>query len=160
MAFLTLDVLHKPDHSAAMTASSTLFQTLRKERHPLAILALLALGLRICTIMLGVALSPEGSAAGFNLLCETSTEQNRSQHRSSHDLAHCVCGSVCSHLGQLAGLAHNVPDVERGYFGRSQAIQPHTGTALTVVEFRTKTPIRAPPTSWKLRPDYQGVETA
>lgn len=126
----------------------------------MAILALLALGLRICTVMLGVALSPEGSAVGFSLLCETSTEQNRIQHRPSHDLTHCVCGPVCSHVGQLAGLAHNIPDIGRGYFGPSQAIQADTGTALTVVELRTKTPIRAPPTSWKLRSDHQGVETA
>lgn len=143
-----------------MTASRTLFQTLREERHPLAILALLALGLRICTLMLSVALSPEAPAAGFNLLCEPSAEQNKSQRRASHDLAHCVCGPVCSHVGQLAEASNHGPYVARAYFATSQLIQPGAGNASTVAEIRIKTPIRAPPASLELRTDTQGVENA
>ncbi|WP_346910413.1 hypothetical protein [uncultured Roseibium sp.] len=83
-----------------MSAPLTFFQTLRMERRPLALLAMLAVGLRVTVIMIGLALSPEVAASGLGILCQPSVEDDGSvPSPAPHDPAHCICGPACIHLG-------------------------------------------------------------
>lgn len=91
-----------------MTDRPTLMQLLRQERHPLAILAALALGLRVTVIMVGLALSPEVAGSGLGLICQPSASEGETVPSSPiHDPAHCICGTSCAHPGQLAGTAED-----------------------------------------------------
>jgi hypothetical protein len=124
----------------------TLMQLLRQERHPLAILALLAVGLRVTVIMVGLALSPEAAGSGLGLICQPSIgEGERAPGSPAHDPAHCICGPSCMHFGQQAVTAPNssawpLPDT-----GTGTRIALRPGTPETDSDWSGATPIRAPP---------------
>lgn len=129
-----------------MTDRPTLMQLLRQERHPLAILALLAVGLRVTVIMVGLALSPELAGSGLGLICKPSIgEGERFPGSPTHDPAHCICGTSCAHLGQHAGTAENasawpLPNSDSGI-----RIALLTGTRETDSGKFAAAAIRAPP---------------
>lgn len=74
---------------------------LRKERHPLAVLGMLAMVMRIVIIVLGSSAATDPAAAGIFVTChtfaETSTGDAKTPAGQPHDADHCVCGPMCIH---------------------------------------------------------------
>ena len=131
-----------------MSAPMTFFQTLRMERRPLALLAMLAVGLRVTVIMIGLALSPEVAASGLGILCQPSVQDDGSlPSPAPHDPAHCICGPACIHLGQFTA----TPAVDAVWKVAAQTQSgklplPASGWHTPAI-LREQTPIRAPPLS-------------
>lgn len=129
-----------------MTDRPTLMQLLRQERHPLAILAALALAIRVTIIMVGLALSPEVAGSGLGLICQPSISEGEALPSSpTHDPAHCICGTSCAHLCQQAGTAEDadvwpLPNSDSGL-----RIALLTGTPETDSGKFAAAAIRAPP---------------
>ena len=131
-----------------MSAPMTFFQTLRMERRPLAFLAILAVGLRVTVIMIGLALSPEVAASGLGILCQPSVQDGDSLPvPATHDPAHCICGPACIHFGHFAA----TPAVDAVW---KVAVRAQSGTLPLPADgwrdpaiLREQTPIRAPPVS-------------
>ncbi len=124
----------------------TLFQMLRQERHPLAILAMLALGLRVTVIMAGLAISPGVAAQGFGILCQQSPDTGSPLPLGGqHDPAHCICGTTCTHLAHFTGIA---PPAVTAFAGAVSGTSSPDFTSNDVKLFskgRTGGLIRAPP---------------
>ncbi|WP_299480068.1 hypothetical protein [uncultured Roseibium sp.] len=78
-----------------MAIQASRLHLLRRERHPLVAMAMVAFTLRLCLGVLATALSPDVAAAsGLTSLCQTSSAASGI---AAHDPALCQCGPVCAH---------------------------------------------------------------
>ncbi|WP_153770987.1 hypothetical protein [Labrenzia sp. CE80] len=120
---------------------------LRQERHPLAILAMLALGLRVTVIMVGLAISPGVAGEGLGILCQTSSDEDGRLLPSGgkHDPAHCICGTGCSHISQFSatpqGAAYAFEATDKRFSSRPGSLDRFVSSTRPW----TAGPIRAPP---------------
>lgn len=79
-----------------MTVRPTRIALLRRERHPLVALTVLAVLVRLTLGVLAGALSPQAAAAaGLTSLCQPSGLSQSLP--GSHDPATCQCGPLCAH---------------------------------------------------------------
>ncbi|MEP0234007.1 hypothetical protein [Roseibium sp.] len=130
-----------------MNSRPSLFQMLRQERHPLAVLAMLALGLRVTVIMVGLTISPGVAGENLGILCQASAlEEGRSlPSGGQHDAAHCICGTGCGHIGQFSATpqsaAHAIEAADNRFASRPRSLD-HLGPSTRA---GTTGPIRAPP---------------
>ncbi len=128
-----------------MTRRPTLFQSLRQERRPLALLAMLALGLRVTVIMIGLAVSPGVAGDGLGILCQPSAEEGQTFPRGGqHDPAHCICGPACTHGLSSVLTSGSTDDID--LIGAT-SIRPllSRGAVFTLARPQANGPIRAPP---------------
>jgi len=131
-----------------MSAPMTFFQTLRMERRPLAVLAMLAVGLRVTVIMIGLALSPEVAASGLGILCQPSVEDSGGPPApASHDPAHCICGPACIHFGQFSAAPAADAAWKAAAGMQSGKLPLPADRWQDPAILREQTPIRAPPLS-------------
>ncbi|WP_417685219.1 hypothetical protein [Roseibium sp.] len=128
-----------------MTSRPTLFGILRHERHPLALLAMLALVLRVTVIMVGLSVTPGVAGEGLGILCQPSVEEGQSIPRGGqHDPAHCICGPACHHVGPALG-TWPVEDLPVSGLAPNAIIGTADDSQIRYSWLKTTGPIRAPP---------------
>lgn len=130
-----------------MIRRPTFLQALRQERHPLALLAMLAVSVRVSIIMIGLALSPEAAAAGVGIICQTPIQNSATGSPVVHDPAHCICGSVCIHTGHFAATADTYVPWQPDNISQAGSVLPVLNANQTLSAPRNQAAIRAPPHS-------------
>ncbi|MET1414113.1 hypothetical protein ABVF61_17705 [Roseibium sp. HPY-6] len=128
-----------------MAIQASRLHLLRRERHPLVAMAMVAFTLRLCLGILATALSPEVAAAnGLTSLCHSSSP---ALGFAAHDPATCQCGPVCAH-GCATGtcLSAAAPSFSPNALP-AESLPAKVNRDAKLSPSRNVAPIRAPPVS-------------
>lgn len=114
----------------------------------MAVLAMLAVGVRVSIIMIGLALSPDLAASSLGFICQPLAENGETGSGSTvHDPAHCICGPSCLHMGQFTATADNDSLWSFSGFASAGRPLPITNSRQIFAAFRYQALIRGPPLS-------------
>ncbi|MBD8893112.1 DUF2946 family protein [Roseibium litorale] len=96
-----------------MSNRDTFMRLLRKERHPLAVLGMLAMAMRIVILVLGTSAAADPASAGIFVTCQNlaqaGEDRNAAPASQPHQADHCICGPVCAHAMHTAALLPKTP---------------------------------------------------
>ncbi|WP_041375599.1 hypothetical protein [Polymorphum gilvum] len=130
-----------------MNRSRSLLQCLRSERHPVAVLAALAIAVRLALLVISAAVVPQAADAGFGVLCQTQGVDGTPRPLGGHDPDDCPCGPACLHHG-LVAVADDRPVGGRALADAAGRADPMPGDEPSYGRFpHGPGPIRAPPLS-------------
>jgi hypothetical protein len=133
-------------HSAPMLRTGTTFRFLRRERHPIVVLGIVALVARLLLVSIGLTgtvATVDASAWAEGLIC--TSQAGAGEPVRGHDPIHCACGPACLHLGFAPALDFSaLPTI---LVVTAASSLPYADQSPVASLVRSKRQIRGPPQS-------------
>lgn len=126
-------------------------QILRKERHPLAVLGMLAMVMRVIILVLGTSAAADPASAGIFVTCQNlalvSEDKGTVPASQPHQAEHCICGPACPHGVHPAALPLKAPAPLPAAIMSSAPRQVLAHRSPPTASDQSTDPIRGPPVS-------------